>query len=345
MRAVATLVALGCGLGGCTEMAGADGDAGPCAVCLPAEACVSTGREVSCEALCTPPRLLRFVELPVGVVLPLEPGVEVLDPSTDGDWQRQTELRLDRLGTIDVEARWLTPPEPCEDNPVALARYQVVEELPSAEDAPTARDAVAADDPRISAWASGWVTPASFGRDLDPVWEDVEPALGPATGAWYDAVSLGNGGALTFTFDEPFGDGPGPDLAVFENGFSADFLELAWVEVSSDGINFARFSSLSFQTEAVGPYGALDASEVTGVAGRYAGGYGTGFDLAHLIGVETVATGRVDLDAVRFVRIVDIVGDGSARDSAGGVIYDPTPTHGPAGFDVEAIAILGGGGR
>jgi hypothetical protein len=263
------------------------------------------------------------------------------DGGDAGEWREAAAVTLDRLGTNEVRVRWRTPPAACAEELVAVARYTVVERLPAADESAEAEDAVAADDPRISGWASGWVQPGSFGSELDPRWTDVAPALGPASGEVDDAVSLGNGGMLTFTFDAPIHDRAGPDLAVFENGFSADFLELAWVEVSSDGIHFARFPNLSFQVEAVAAYGTLDASEVIGVAGRYAGGYGTAFDLAHLFDDELVLTGRVSLDAVRFVRIVDIVGDGSARDSAGGVLFDPSPTFGPAGFDVEAIAVLG----
>ena len=62
-------------------------------------------------------------------------------------------------------------------------------------------------------------------------------------------VSLGDGGTVVLTFPQPIGDVPGPDFAVFENGFKAFdnsfFLELAHVEVSSDGVNFYRFPSSS----------------------------------------------------------------------------------------------------
>ena len=54
-------------------------------------------------------------------------------------------------------------------------------------------------------------------------------------------VSLGDGGVAILTFDTPLSDGPGPDFAVFENAFLETFLELAFVEVSSDDVNYFRF--------------------------------------------------------------------------------------------------------
>ena len=59
----------------------------------------------------------------------------------------------------------------------------------------------------------------------------------------------------TVTFASPIYNGEGPDFAVFENGFDIDdeydptgvlhFLELAFVEVSSDGENFFRFPAVT----------------------------------------------------------------------------------------------------
>ena len=54
-------------------------------------------------------------------------------------------------------------------------------------------------------------------------------------------MPLGDDGSLVLTFPAPIADGAGPDFAVFENAFSTEFLELAFVEVSSDGTNFTRF--------------------------------------------------------------------------------------------------------
>ena len=43
---------------------------------------------------------------------------------------------------------------------------------------------------------------------------------------------------------------------------------------------------------------------------------------------------------IRWVRVVDVVGDGSCTDSFGNVIYDPYPTIGSGGFDLEAVGVI-----
>jgi len=200
-------------------------------------------------------------------------------------------------------------------------------------------DGVAADDPRIVAWAST-VTAVSWGRDNDADAEVAARALGPATGDTYDTASLGNGGRLTVGFDAPIVDGDGPDFVIFENGFSDQFLELAFVEVSTDGHTFVRFPTQALGMTPVSGYGTLDAGTVSGVAGRYRAGVGTTFDLALLRFDPDVRAGRVDLDRITRVRVVDIVGDGATSDSFGAPIYDPTPTYGTAGFDLEAVGVI-----
>lgn len=78
---------------------------------------------------------------------------------------------------------------------------------------------------------------ASFGA--------AQNAVGPAEGNAMDVVSLGDGGEAVLYFNGPILNGPGADFAVFENSFASDYLELAYVEVSSDGVNFVRFPSHS----------------------------------------------------------------------------------------------------
>ncbi len=50
---------------------------------------------------------------------------------------------------------------------------------------------------------------------------------------------------LFCSFGFPLWNGPGPDFAVFENAFTDEFLELALVAVSSDGINYFEFPAIS----------------------------------------------------------------------------------------------------
>ncbi|MDB4568545.1 hypothetical protein N9082_01885, partial [Akkermansiaceae bacterium] len=138
----------------------------------------------------------------------------------------------------------------------------------------------------------------------------------------------------TLEFSPPIQDGKGVDFAVFENGFTDTFLELAYVEVSSDGITFFRFENASETGSAVGPYGALDPTDVSGLAGKYRQGFGTPFDLSELVGAEAI-----DRSAVKYVRLIDVVG-GVSRDSSDRIIYDPWPGSGAAGFDLDGIASL-----
>ena len=49
---------------------------------------------------------------------------------------------------------------------------------------------------------------------------------------------------------------------------------------------------------------------------------------------------NVDLDEINYVRLVDIVGDGSVLDSTGTPIYDAYPTHGTPGFDLSGIGVI-----
>ncbi|MGE9293161.1 MAG: hypothetical protein ACQKBW_06075, partial [Puniceicoccales bacterium] len=71
--------------------------------------------------------------------------------------------------------------------------------------------------------------------------------------------------------------------------------------------------------------------------------WGTPFDLSTLSGEVNVMNGLVDLNSIRFVRIVDIVGNGNQLDSEDNPIYDPSLTglFGAGGFDLDAIGAIG----
>lgn len=194
--------------------------------------------------------------------------------------------------------------------------------------------AISKDDASIVQWATGYQNYLP-GTGVDATWKTPEKALGKAVGDSYDVVVLGDNGSITLTFGGYITNGAGADFAVFENSFSDTFLELGWVEVSSDGANFFRFPNYSLTTKAVGGFGSVDTTNIDGLAGKYRQGFGTGFDLGLLAG-----TAGLDIDKVQYVRIVDIVGNGSARDSAGNVIYDPYPTTGSAGFDLDAVGVV-----
>ncbi len=214
---------------------------------------------------------------------------------------------------------------------------------------------IAYNDPAIRGWATGYrhvvrgpVDIAYPGGDKAS-FGSPEDALGPATCGVYDVISLGDGGELTLNFAGPIYDGEGYDLVVFENGFASGgggtFAELAFVEVSTDGITFARFPSVSLTQNPVEGYDTIDATDVYDLAGKHPGGdnpcQGTGFDLAELADDPAVQDGAVDLARINYVRVVDVIGNGSTVDSEGHPIYDPYPTpFTTGGFDLQAVGVI-----
>lgn len=208
--------------------------------------------------------------------------------------------------------------------------------------------AIQYSDNRIKGWAEACVVtrgpqdiasnsnPVSYGSDSD--------ATGACTSNNLSVVSLGDGGSAVLTFGNGYyiTNGEGPDFAVFENSFDDFFLELAFVEVSSDGEHFVRFPAVSLtQTETqIGGMGQVDPTYIYNLAGKYRAGWGTPFDLEELRGAE-----GLDIDHVTHVRVVDVVGsidpEYGSRDSQGNLINDPYPTNGySGGFDLDGVAVL-----
>ncbi len=155
-------------------------------------------------------------------------------------------------------------------------------------------------------------------------------------------VSLGDGGKAVLSFEGYIHNGPGPDFAVFENSFSHDFLELAFVEVSSNGQDFYRFpaTSLTDTSQQVGSFDTLDATNLQNLAGKYKGGYGTPFDLDDLSGVS-----GLNVDSITHIRVVDVVGNIDAPyatyDEQGKAVNDPWPTaFSSGGFDLDAVGAI-----
>lgn len=239
--------------------------------------------------------------------------------------------------------------------------------------------AIPATDSRIRGWATGYVPAqtqrgpvditepagvlASFGTPASAL-GPMDASVGGVTSINESTVmSLGDGGFITLTFDTPIVNGAGPDFAVFENAFNDTFLELGFVEVSSNGTNFFRFPTVSLtpldaQIDMFDPlHDAIDPTNLDGFAGKYRVGLGTPFDLQRLVGVSAL----LDVNGVRYVRIRDVIGnisgtvaDGTAtQDSAAAYHYfglsysqnhlvnDPWLTDFPAGgFDLDAVAVL-----
>ena len=217
--------------------------------------------------------------------------------------------------------------------------------------------AVAHDDPRISAWATRVVSVA-YGEEVAGEWRVEEAALGPAAAVDPGVLVVGRGGSVVLEFASFIRDGEGDDFVVFENAFSDTFLELAYVEVSSDGIHYVRFPNYSWTADPVGAFGTVDPTYVHGYAGKYRAGFGTPFDLAELMTAHAAIQDgfvgfsaeyranlqenfpHLDPEQVRFIRLVDIPGDGSRADAEGDPIFDPFPTVITAGFDLDAVGVI-----
>ncbi len=191
---------------------------------------------------------------------------------------------------------------------------------------------------KISGWAK-FYNDYSPGANCDNKWQTPEKALGPAKGDSYDIVCLGDGGSITLSFETQIEDRMGADFAVFENSFSSEFLELAFVEISANGTDFYRFHTSSKTSAPVTEYGTIDFENVydinnnyTGFSGIHPQGYGTVFDIA--------AIPEMEGKRITHIRIIDIIGDGNTFDTDNSPIYDPYPQNGSAGFDLDAIAII-----
>ena len=221
---------------------------------------------------------------------------------------------------------------------------------------------VSADSSEIAIWANEVVTfnPTSSGSQHS----DGTNALGFPDEAFASLGDLSSeeisnaspAGEITVSFAAAISDGPGWDFAVFENAgpfFEAPFVfaELAFVEVSSNGADFSRFPSSSLNvepgqgtpdTELITPLGrnfaGLNTTNINNLAGIHPLGFGTAFDLSDLTNNEEVLAGDVDVSSIRFVRFVDIPGNGSRFDSQGRPVLDAWPTSGGVGgIDVDAV--------
>ncbi len=187
-------------------------------------------------------------------------------------------------------------------------------------------------------------------------------ALGPPSGGGLgsgskDVYSLGIGGHLTLGLSVVLTDGPGADFIVSENPFQFNpgesFSEMAFVEVSSDGVQFVRFPSAYYGPPVdPGPFGVVTVGTYSGLAGAtpvLAGNPmgppadpqdvveagGDAFDLRDLKDDPLVLGGQVDLRAITQIRLVDAV-SGADLDSRGLRIFDP----GSGSADIDAVTVI-----
>jgi hypothetical protein len=206
--------------------------------------------------------------------------------------------------------------------------------------------AIHKDSNAIVAWATNCVVQRGYLDIADPglgmaSFGDASMAIGPSGNN--GVVSLGDSGVAVLTFLNPITNGPGVDFAVFENAFNDEFLELAVVEVSSDGENYVRFPATSNTPNdmQVGPFeNYADATLLNNLAGKYREFYGTPFDLDELTGSP-----YLNLNAITHVKIIDVVGTIDPQyafyDQAANAINDPYPTaFSSGGFDLDAVGVI-----
>jgi hypothetical protein len=187
--------------------------------------------------------------------------------------------------------------------------------------------AIANTSPLFVEWASGYQNYVQ-GSPINLSFTNPAKALGPAKGTAFDVTELGDGGQITLTFDKAIlATRNGPDFAVFGNGFEDTYEKLAYVDVSQDGQHWLRMPNHDLTPSPVGTFGLTDPTNIDGLAGKYRAGFGIPFSL-----------NDVGLAWASYVRLVDIVGDGSAKDSSGNPIYDPYPNDN--GFNVGGVGVL-----
>ncbi len=206
--------------------------------------------------------------------------------------------------------------------------------------------AVHRDDMTTARWADsvvfnpGWknISDTTQGRVEAGLIDDVLGAANNRT------LSFGDGGTATFYYDQPIIDVEGPDIVVFENGFAWSggyFLELAFVEVSSDGNRYVRFPSVSSAdtSDQIGNLAYMECQWYHNFAGKHQAPYGTPFDLSEL------RDSSIDLSDIHYIRLIDVVGalndSIGNRDSKGNLINDPWPTgFENGGFDLDAVGVM-----
>ncbi len=161
-------------------------------------------------------------------------------------------------------------------------------------------------------------------------------------------VSLGDSGNIVLQFAKPVFNGQGADFAVFENcifspptQFAIAFVELAFVEVSSNGVDYERFPAVSTcpYNDQIGTFEATEWNQFENLAGIYPVFYGVPFDL------DDIPCFVVDKNNITHIKIIDVIGNinplFASYDSDGNIINDAWPTSfGTCGFDLDAVGVI-----
>ena len=205
--------------------------------------------------------------------------------------------------------------------------------------------AIHADSSVFKAWATHCTVERGYIDIQDPglgkaSHGNPSDALGAPDGV--AVVSLGDSGIAVIQFAHPIMDGPGYDFAIFENGFADHYIELAFVEISSDGQQYFRFPAIcnvdsSQQNDS---FQFSDLTKVHNFAGKYRALYGTPFDISdvpdHLF---------LNKNHITHIRLVDVVGSINpafgSRDMEGKIINNSYPSPFPqSGFDLDAVGVI-----
>jgi len=228
-----------------------------------------------------------------------------------------------------------------------------------AQSFPAGTDAIHKDSSIIVSWAvsadveRGYIniadttlTYTESGTTSNKAWMgQPEFAVGIADGQF---VSLGDSGIVVLQFNSPIINGSGADFAIFENAifspptqFELAFVELAFVEVSSDGVNYERFPALSSCQfgDQIGGFEAVEWNLFENFAGIYPVFYGVPFNL------DDIEGNIADKNHITHIRLVDVIGninpDIASHDSEGNIVNEAWPTpFATCGFDLDAVGVI-----
>jgi hypothetical protein len=153
----------------------------------------------------------------------------------------------------------------------------------------------------------------------------------------------------------------GTNLVPVTRGYNFVWCKPAFVDASSDATNWTRFpvtylnTDVLFQSsvpDSTDHWLSQDATMIDGLAGKTISQYGTPFSLSVLTNDPKVLSGVVDLNDIRYIRLTDVIGDGSTSDQYGNPIYSPyydgsqvpslvaAPDSATDGFCLRGVAIL-----
>jgi hypothetical protein len=170
---------------------------------------------------------------------------------------------------------------------------------------------------------------AGFGADSLPGIVLGPPVGGGMVAQSTDVVSLGDDGTITVAFrDNLVFDGPGDDLAVYENAFHVGgesgpiFTEYATLELSADGRVWVVVPHDAVSGEGLAGDSPVLATPGSGIDPLSPEGGGDRFDI-----------GAFGLEFVRFVRVTD---GGAAIDDAGNLVAPANK----GGFDLDAMGAI-----